>query len=213
MKLHLYESTVPQWADDLGQQVYDTLRDAELYGDVNVEPGNTEHDCTISVEVMNGDWKHEHLRTDDVVIDLLDNPGVTYGRKIKETPVGDSDSDTYSSIHTYAVIKLRSSAVESCTESLGVFDYYGLYIEPENEDGFIVYNPEKAVIQRIAQDIRNEWFAIREDSVDEIKEFIYNDYVSNEFIDRDEIDYTKFTDDGSIYLFNNKQIKIIKSFD
>ena len=113
MKLHLYESTVPQWADDLGQQVYNALTDAGLYSDVNVEPGNTEHDCTISVEVMNGDWKHEHLRTDNVVTDLLDNPGVTYGRKIKETPVDDSDSDTYSSIHTYAVIKLHPSTVES----------------------------------------------------------------------------------------------------
>ena len=63
-----------------------------------------------------------------------------------------------------------------------VFDYYGLYIEPEDDDGFIVYNPEESVIQRIAQAVRNEWFAIREDSADEIKEFLRNDYASNEFI-------------------------------
>lgn len=43
----------------------------------------------------NGDWKHEHLRIDSVIISAL-NPN-----KVSSVTIGENDSDCYSAIHTY----------------------------------------------------------------------------------------------------------------
>lgn len=102
-------------------------------------------------------------------------------------------------------------------ERLGVPDYYGLYIEPDNDDGFIIYNYERAVIQRMERRIKSDWFWLHKETIAEIKEYLTDEGILipsdfNEFINEDDIDDTNFNDSGTIYFLDNRQIQIIKSF-
>ena len=97
-------------------------------------------------------------------------------------------------------------------ESYNIFDYYGLYIEPKDDEAFIVYNQEEAVINRIAQVLKNEWLDLQYDTTDYIKEILNEQYLFNEYIDGNEINYDDFVNNDSVYLLNRKQIKIIKNF-
>lgn len=102
-------------------------------------------------------------------------------------------------------------------ESLGVPDYYGLYIEPDNDDGFIIYNREKAVIDRMIPSIRSDWFWLRKEDVNNIRDYLNEENILapsnfNEIIGEDDINYTDFSADGSIYFLDNEQIRIVKSF-
>ena len=65
--------------------------------------------------------------------------------------------------------------------------------------------------------IRSDWSWVRKQDIDEIKEYLNDENILipsnfNEIIDEDSIDYTNFSDDGSIYFLGNKQIRILKSF-
>lgn len=102
------------------------------------------------------------------------------------------------------------------TERLGVPDYYGLYIEPNDDDGFIIYNSNEYPIRNIERQLKREWPFLCKEDTEAIKEFILEEITTptqfNEFLDEYDIDFDSFADNGRIYWMDNKQIQIVKSF-
>lgn len=102
------------------------------------------------------------------------------------------------------------------TERLGVPDYYGLYIEPNDDDGFIIYNSNEYPIRNIERQLKREWPFLCKEDTEAIKEFILEEITTptqyNEIIDEYDMDFDSFADNGRIYWMNNKQIQIVRSF-
>ena len=71
--------------------IYRVLQESRLYGEVNID--KTER--TVSVSISWGDWKHEHLRLDNV---MQKHFPVTL---ISDEVTEENGSDCYSSVHTY----------------------------------------------------------------------------------------------------------------
>lgn len=69
------------------------LCENKIYGEV--ECREDDNKIVLDITIENGDWKHEHLRMDSVIISAL-NPN-----KVSSVTIGESDSDCYSAIHTY----------------------------------------------------------------------------------------------------------------
>ena len=101
-------------------------------------------------------------------------------------------------------------------ERLGVPDYYGLYIEPNDDDCFIIYNQDEGLVRMLSRKLKEDWFALCKESTESIKEFMNEEYSRPidfyDFIDEYDIDYDNFSHNGARYNFDNKQIQIIKSF-
>lgn len=112
----LQESTLPDWQDIIIKEVYNVLENNRIYAEVyddNDFSGN--NSFLLCVEINDGDWKHEHRRADIIVSNLLDNYDNIDITNMGEETIGDSDSDTYSSIHKYMIIKNESNTEECYT--------------------------------------------------------------------------------------------------
>ena len=79
---------------------------------VNVYPGD---DVIEFFYFVDGDWKHDHLRFDNIVANVIRDFGFELKNSYEE-PLDDSESDTYAAMHSYLVDV--SSAVTPKNESL-----------------------------------------------------------------------------------------------
>lgn len=88
--------------------------------------------------------------------------------------------------------------IKLMNERLGVPDYYGLYIEPWDDEAFIIYNQDQSCIQRLSKALEKEWVYLRKDSTEAIKEYIREELTCptdfNEIIDEPDIDYDLFNE-------------------
>lgn len=75
------------------KKIYEILNDKHIMAEVVDYNENTR---MIAVEVIWGDWKHEHWRLDCLMREAFDNL-----RSIHEVTTEDNESDCYSAIHYY----------------------------------------------------------------------------------------------------------------
>ena len=80
------------------KMVYEYLKENNIYGDVYIDVDN-EVGTRICVEIMWGDWKHDHLRVDYLMKEKF-NPMFTFTNVMEENV-----SDTYSAVHMYVFAK------------------------------------------------------------------------------------------------------------
>ncbi len=71
--------------------IYNVLNANRLYGEIDID--ETEH--TVSISISWGDWKHEHLRLDNLMQKHFSV--VMIGENVTES----DGSDCYSAVHSY----------------------------------------------------------------------------------------------------------------
>lgn len=98
------ESFYENLRDELVMSIYYALSDKGIYAEVWDEESHNGADFILKVQIDNGDWKHEHLRADNIIFDTVVEkyPDVEV-EKIDEETTNSDDSDTYSSIHIFNV--------------------------------------------------------------------------------------------------------------
>lgn len=74
------------------KKIYEVLTDVSYVDDVSFNGDE------IAVTIMDGDWKHDHLRADRL---MTQNFNVCL---VEEESINESDCDCYSSIHYYKAI-------------------------------------------------------------------------------------------------------------
>lgn len=112
------ESFYENLRDELVMSIYYALSDKGIYAEVWDEESHNSADFILKVQIDNGDWKHEHLRADNIIFDTIVEkyPDVEVEKIDEETTNSDS-SDTYSSIHIFNVYD-NESVVEGLKKSL-----------------------------------------------------------------------------------------------
>lgn len=108
-RLHINEDTTPfnsNWKNELADSIEKTLSDNHIFAYVDIDDVDN-YTATFAIEIDDGDWKHEHIRADHIVKHFAEESKNIDIVKIGETTIGDSESDTYSSIHKYLVTYIR----------------------------------------------------------------------------------------------------------
>lgn len=73
-----------------GEKIYNLMKENKLFGDIIEETENK-----IAIEIFWGDWKHDHLRLDWLIME-------NFNIKEKFNMITEEDgSDCYSAIHYY----------------------------------------------------------------------------------------------------------------
>jgi hypothetical protein len=103
----LTENSLPDWQDTIMIEIRNILENNRIYADIYDDTNFRGDDdaFVLCVEIENGDWKHEHKRADILITDTVnhyDNMEIT---KIGEETIGDSEDDTYSSIHKFHILR------------------------------------------------------------------------------------------------------------
>lgn len=103
----LTENSLPDWQDTIMIEIRNILKNNRIYADIYDDTDFRGNDdaFVLCVEIENGDWKHEHKRADILITDTVnhyDNMEIT---KIGEETIGDSEDDTYSSIHKFHILR------------------------------------------------------------------------------------------------------------
>ena len=103
----LTENSLPDWQDTIMVEIRNILKNNRIYADIYDDTNFRGNDdaFVLCVEIENGDWKHEHKRADILITDTVnhyDNMEIT---KIGEETIGDSEDDTYSSIHKFHILR------------------------------------------------------------------------------------------------------------
>lgn len=85
----------------LENELYKILTDEDIYpNSLSVEASQDKiSDIEINIDI-NGDWKHDHLYCDNLVEDFLRRKKFILTHSSEEV-VGDSETDSFESIHTY----------------------------------------------------------------------------------------------------------------
>ena len=79
--------------NEFAQKIEKIFVEQKLYYDVWYDTNS------ISIEIRNGDWKHDHLYAKHLVKELAKKEGVTNRLNISEEITEDSQDDSYSAIH------------------------------------------------------------------------------------------------------------------
>lgn len=102
---------------DLCQELQEQFDDKNKFHEVSYT--DCDNNTKLEVDIRKGDWKHEHWEADEIIQELLNSKGLVNFRKIKEDtdtenaigfyvineqPYGDSEGDTYSSIHSIVIV-------------------------------------------------------------------------------------------------------------
>ena len=90
---------------DLEKFIYRKLDENSLWAD-DVKVYEDDDEIWIEINISWGDWKHEHLRLDYLIMDILYeyNPKLAYNcSKVDEEITEEDGSDTYSAIHNYVI--------------------------------------------------------------------------------------------------------------
>ena len=105
--MFIKENSLPDWQEVITQEIYNILQNnhisAEVYDDYDFR--GSDDAFVLCVEINNGDWKHEHKRADNIVVDTVDNYDNMEVTKIGEDVTDEDGSDTYSSIHRYHILR------------------------------------------------------------------------------------------------------------
>lgn len=107
MKLNINEATLPDWKDSIIEEVKNVLNNNRLYGSVYEDKDfSTDNSFMLCVEIIDGDWKHDHARTNYTITTLLDNYDNIEVTNLGEEVIGEeTDGDWYSAIHKYMIIR------------------------------------------------------------------------------------------------------------
>ena len=103
----LTENSLPDWQDTIMIEIRNILKNNRIYADIYDDTDFRGNDdaFVLCAEIENGDWKHEHKRADILITDTVnhyDNMEIT---KIGEETIGDSEDDTYSSVHKFHILR------------------------------------------------------------------------------------------------------------
>ena len=103
----LTENSLPDWQDTIMIEIRNILKNNRIYADIYDDTDFRGNDdaFVLCAEIENGDWKHEHKKADILITDTVnhyDNMEIT---KIGEETIGDSEDDTYSSIHRFHILR------------------------------------------------------------------------------------------------------------
>ena len=103
----LKEKSLPDWQEVITQEVYNILQNNNIYAEVydDYDFRGSDDAFVLCVEINDGDWKHEHKRADNIVVDTVNNYDNMEITKIGEETIGDSEDDTYSSIHRFHILR------------------------------------------------------------------------------------------------------------
>lgn len=105
--MFIKENSLPDWQEVITQEIYNILQNNHISADVydDYDFRGSDDAFVLCVEINNGDWKHEHKRADNIVVDTVDNYDNMEITKIGEETIGDSEDDTYSSIHRFHILR------------------------------------------------------------------------------------------------------------
>ena len=79
--------------NEFARKIEKSFIEQKLYYDVWYDTNS------ISVEIRNGDWKHDHLYAKHIVKELAEKEGIANRLNISEEITEDSQDDSYSAIH------------------------------------------------------------------------------------------------------------------
>ena len=111
MKLRINEATLPDWQDSIMDEVRNVLNNNHIYGDIYEDKDfSNDNSFMLCVDIMEGDWKHDHARTDYLISDLLGNYDNIEITNMGEELIGDeTDGDWYSAKHRYMIIRYEDN--------------------------------------------------------------------------------------------------------
>ena len=84
--------------DTIYNDIFKLIQDSNICAEVGINPISQ----IIEIEITWGDWKHDHICCDLMVVDYLNEHNI---HCIKSETVTEEDgSDTYSSIHYFKIL-------------------------------------------------------------------------------------------------------------
>ena len=103
----LTEASLPDWQDTIMLEIRNILKNNRIYADIydDTDFRGDDDAFVLCVEIENGDWKHDHRKADILVSDTVNNYDNMEITKIGEETIGDSEDDTYSSIHKFHILR------------------------------------------------------------------------------------------------------------
>ena len=140
-KLHEAKASVDQSVVDGLEKA---LRDERIYVD---EFYYDPQISAITLEIYDGDWKHEHLHTKFFITEYLEKLGYKVIHMSQQ--IGDSDDDCYSARHVFLIrekpqdadytddgvinLDLKEGKVEPFNTSRTGFSFYNTFLDPEDK--------------------------------------------------------------------------------